>query len=148
MIKNERQYRITKAEADRFRRTLAELEADGEGNARLHPRLIEAERQALESQLDDLMRDIEDYENLKSGKVSVIRLGSLEDLADGLIQARVACGLSQKALAERLGLKEQQIQRYEAEGYRSASLQRLSEIANAMGLTVREEIEVPGDGRP
>ena len=35
MITNERQYRITKAEADRFKRTLAELTAQGDARYKL-----------------------------------------------------------------------------------------------------------------
>ena len=34
----------------------------------------------------------------------------LDELADGLIKARIAAGLSQRALIQRLGVKEQQIQ--------------------------------------
>jgi len=39
----------------------------------------------------------------------VISADSLERLPSALIQARIATGLSQKQLAERLGLKEQQV---------------------------------------
>src|SRR5437016_1126409 len=128
MITNERQYRITKAEAERFRLALAEMNTTARGKD-VHPRLVEAEREAMESQLGDLLVEIEEYEKLKAGHVSVIVVDSFDGLATGLIKARIAAGLSQKALAERLDLKEQQIQRYEAEGYASASYQRLQEVA-------------------
>jgi hypothetical protein len=39
-----------------------------------------------------------------------------------------------------LGLKEQQIQHYEATEYASASLARVAAVIRALGLTVREEI--------
>jgi transcriptional regulator with XRE-family HTH domain len=51
--------------------------------------------------------------------------------------------LSQKALGDRLGLKEQQIQRYEAERYASASYSRVQAIAKAIGVEVRKEILLP-----
>jgi HTH-type transcriptional regulator/antitoxin HipB len=38
----------------------------------------------------------------------------LTELLVALIEARIAAGLTQKALADRLGVAEQQIQRYEA----------------------------------
>jgi hypothetical protein len=145
MIKNERQYRITNAEAEKFQRTLAELMADTEDKAQVHPRLVQAELQALQSQLDDLLGEIKEYEDLKSGKLSVIRLDSFAELPEGLIRARIASGLSHKALAEKLGLKEQQIQRYEADGYSSASFERLTEVAKAIGVKVRGEIELPAE---
>ena len=57
--------------------------------------------------------------------------------------AQIAVGISQKELAARLGLKEQQIQRYEATDYASASLARVNAVIRALGLTVREEIRLP-----
>lgn len=143
MISNERQYRITKSEAERFKAAIASLEDDAELRADIHPRLRQAEREALESQLDDLLTELAEYERLKAGNLSVIEIESFDQLADGLIRARIATGLSQKTLAEKLGLKEQQIQKYESERYASASYQRMQDIANAIGVRIREEILLP-----
>ncbi len=63
----------------------------------------------------------------------------------GLIRARIALGLTQKQLAERVGLKEQQIQRYEDTDYASASFSRLKEIIEALGLDIEEKIFLPKD---
>ena len=49
------------------------------------------------------------YEALRSGRVAVVPLDSLDQLPDALIHARIAAGLTQRDLAERLGVKEQQI---------------------------------------
>lgn len=46
-------------------------------------------------------------------------------MATSQAQGRIAAGLSQKELSERLGLKERQIQRYEATDYASANLTRV-----------------------
>ncbi len=142
MITNERQYKITRSEADRFRKAISEL-AEGSPRPDVHPRLLQAEREALESQLADLQAELTEYDRLKSADLSVISINSFDELADGLIQARIASGLSQKALADRLDLKEQQIQRYEAERYASASYQRLREIANALGVRIKSDILLP-----
>jgi len=53
-----------------------------------------------------------------------------------LIRARIAQHLTQRQLAERVGVKEQQVQRYEATEYSSASLRRVLEIAAALKLLV------------
>jgi len=45
-------------------------------------------------------------------------------------------------LAEALGVAEQQIQRYESTAYRTASLARLCDIAEALGVTVTERAEL------
>src|SRR5438552_2633451 len=117
MIENERQYRITKAQADKFAQALAQFTTHPDKHDQMHPLLHQAQREALQSQLDDLRTQLEEYEALKSGKYKVIELESLAELPRVLVQARIAAGLSQKDLAERLGLKEQQIQRYEATKY-------------------------------
>lgn len=132
MIRNEREYRITKAQAERFRRALAAFCA--EQDSAVHPRLRRSQADALRSQLADLQTDLQQYESLRSGKCRVIRARSLDDLPRALIQARVALGLSQRDLAGRMGLKEQQIQRYEATEYASASLRRISEVVHALGV--------------
>jgi ribosome-binding protein aMBF1 (putative translation factor) len=120
MIKNERQYRITKAHAQRFEQAIADLQATPK--PAIHPKLRKAELDGLRSQRQDLERELRDYEELRSGKRRAIPLDSIEDLPKTLIQARIAAGLSHEELARRIGLKPQQIQRYEATNYQSASL--------------------------
>ena len=78
---------------------------------------------------------------MRSGAVRVFKAATLEELPRILIQARIAQGLSQRELAQSLGLKEQQIQRYESEEYSSASLQRLAQVAEALHLNVSEVAE-------
>ena len=148
MIKNERQYRITKAQAEKFERAIAETamaEAQGQPSAGIHPLLQKAQRDALESQLGDLRRELAEYEALQTGEEPVSVSGSFDDLPVALIRARIASGLSQRELAERLGLKEQQVQRYEATEYSSASLSRVRAVIRALGVNVREEVSL---GRP
>jgi transcriptional regulator with XRE-family HTH domain/dephospho-CoA kinase len=61
-----------------------------------------------------------------------------------MIQARIASGMSQEDLAQRLGVKPQQIQRYEATDYMAASLARVSEVVQALGIQVHEDVLLPG----
>jgi transcriptional regulator with XRE-family HTH domain len=144
MIKNERQYRITKAQAERFENALAELSIGRQPpKDAVHPLIEKAQREALKSQLDDLNAEISAYEALRSGQQFVLAQESFEDLPNALIQARIASGLSHKELAERLNLKEQQIQRYEATEYASASLDRLIDIIKALGLSIRGDVFLP-----
>lgn len=137
MITNERQYRITKAEARRFEEALAQA---GKETVQIHPRIRQAMREGLESQLQELREEIAEYEALRSGQVTAWELDSLKDLPDALIRARIASGLTQKELAARLGLKEQQIQRYEATRYADVSLKRIHEVATSLGLKIKERV--------
>ncbi len=143
MIKNERQYRITKAEVQRFKESLAQLD-QLDAEKKENPILWQMQRDAINSQLTDLREELKDYETLIHSSPSqplVMTFQSLSDLPTALIKARIAAKLSQKALADRLGLKEQQIQRYEATEYASANLSRLIEISEILGL----KLELKGD---
>lgn len=137
MIKNHRQYAITKAQAERFAQALERLTSGKTTGEPVAPRLRRAEEEALRSQLADLQAELADYESLRSGQRTVLPLNSWDELPRALIQARIARGLSQKELAQQLGLKEQQIQRYEATDYASASLARLRKVMRALGLQIQ-----------
>ena len=150
MIKNERQYRITRAKAARMRKSLNAADGDGEGEMStnpmgivreagieyraVHPLIEKAREDAKNSQLADLEEELDEYEALKAGRFDPGALDTLVDLPKLLIQARIAKGLSQRQLAERLGLKTQQIQHYEATEYASASLRRIREVAAVYGV--------------
>lgn len=142
MIKNERQYRITKAQAAEFAKALKQLES--KPAADLHPKLREAQVAAVQSQYADLEAELREYESLQGQRPAVIEARSLDELPRALIRARIALGLSQKDLADKMGMKEQQVQRYEATEYASASLGRIREVAAALGVRVAENIFLPG----
>lgn len=96
--------------------------------------IVSGYRRALKSQRAELKAQLEAYEAAKSGDASELmrRVGNDPGLA--LIITRIKRGLSQKELARLLGLKEQQIQRYESERYRSISLSNYRRIAHVLGV--------------
>lgn len=140
MITNERQYRITRAEIQRFEEA---LKRGSEWETDLDPRLSKAMREGLQSQLAELREQVAEYEALRSGEVVVLDVDSLRELPEALIRARIAARLTQRELAERLGLKEQQIQRYEATRYAGVSLERIDAVAEALGAKIREKVILP-----
>jgi len=142
MITNERQLQITRSQVERFRHSLEALEGGSLDTTDLHPLIKQAQIEAVRGQLATLEREVDDYEALRSGAVSSFELDALAELPEGLIRARIAAGLTQRELAGRLGLKEQQVQRYEATRYEGASFTRLVEVANAIGVKVRKRLEV------
>ncbi len=132
MIKNERQYRITKAQAARFAQTLDDLRQRPGHALGIHPRIARAQEEAVESQLADLEGDLREYEELKTGDFQLEALDVVRSLAMLLVKARIARDLTQRELAELVGVKEQQIQRYEATDYASASLSRIRAVVDAL----------------
>lgn len=141
MIRNEREYKITKARAEDFAESLKGLARTLDES--VHPKIRAAQTDAVRSQLADLRGEIADYEALRDGRRSVVELSSLAQLPKALIEGRIAAGLTQRQLADRLGLVEQQVQRYESTNYASASFSRLVEVAEAVGVTVQEDVFLP-----
>lgn len=139
MITNEKQYKITKAQADKFYEALNKL--NSESLPSIPPVLAKAQSDALKSLYEDLKEQVTEYEMLKSGKVCFSEANNFDELPLILVKARIAQGLTQTELAEKLNLKTQQIQRYEADLYSSASFRRLSDIARVLKIKIKDSAE-------
>ena len=142
MIYSDRQYQITRAELLKLEAARAAVSTQIEAS---NAWLQKAQRDALKSQISDLQSEMAEYDMLKSGKVTFAEARSLSELPRVLVQARIARGMSQTDLAERLNMKPQQVQRYEATNYMSASLGRLIEVANALSVRISESFEVSNE---
>ena len=86
--------------------------------------------------LADLEGELREYEAIREGKFQVEELSVVAGLPALLIKARIARGLSQRELADRMGLKEQQIQRYEATDYATAKWSRIREVAGVLSMEI------------
>jgi HTH-type transcriptional regulator / antitoxin HigA len=138
MIYNDRQHQVSRAELAKLRSALAATLADGNDD------LNAIEADALRSQIGDIETEIMEYELLKLGQVTFSETCSLAELPRVLVRARIARGLSQTDLATQLNIKPQQVQRYEATNYMSASLARLIEVAAALDVKISESFEAAG----
>jgi HTH-type transcriptional regulator / antitoxin HipB len=131
VIKNERQYKITKVKLEDLAAALAGIDRH---DPNLHPRQILGRVNSLERTIGDLQAEIDEYDRLKNGEVAEIEVKFLAELPTALIKARIAKGLTQKQLAEQIGIQEQQVQRYEAADYDTISFDRLVTIAQILGI--------------
>jgi DNA-binding Xre family transcriptional regulator len=139
VITNERQYRITNAELKRFEEAFAAQAAAGP-SPDVHPRIHQAMLDAMASERDELRAQLARYDDLRSGRIAQRTLNSWRELPIALIEARIAARLTQRELAERLGVPEQQVQRWEANSYSGVAIERLQEIADALQLQVHETV--------
>lgn len=137
MIQNERQYKITQTKLRDLEQDLLVVEAS---ESELHPRKILARKNSLNILITELQQEITEYDRLKSGKVTKFPIDSLKDLPVVMIKARIAVGMTQKQLAEKIGVQEQQIQRYEANNYHAVGFDRLQEVMSALDVTVSKAI--------
>lgn len=144
MITNERQLQIARRDIERFQSAL-----DGDmSEAGVDPLILQAQREAAEFQIRELQAQIDGYVSLRSGKVREFRIASLSELPNALISCRIASGMTQRELADRLSLKEQQIQRYEMQNYQGASFSRIADVADAVGIELPGELRLVGADSP
>ena len=132
MIKNEVQYKMTKNSLEGFATRLNWLMENPEARIDLDPIIAKAEEDALRSTIEELREELRDYDRTKAGGVNLEVLLAVDQIAGVLINARIARGFTQRQLANMVGLKEQQIQRYEARDYANVDLHRVQEIARAL----------------
>jgi HTH-type transcriptional regulator / antitoxin HigA len=141
VIKNEREYKISRGWLEKFAASLETAKGrkpkDKNDAERLKVRIA-----GLQSQYEELQEDMAAYEALKKGKEKMFVVYSLSALPSVLIKARVARGLTHKDLAERLGVSEKQVQRDEANDYATAGLNRLVKIAETLDVKLEVKAEL------
>jgi ribosome-binding protein aMBF1 (putative translation factor) len=132
MIKNEREYKITKASLAKFEQSLA-FRVNHQGSALPGDAAkLKLQEAAARSMRCELQEQIYEYEQLRAGRFDLAALDVVEAIPSSLIRARIAAGWTQKELAKRLGTSEQQIQKYESTDYESASFRKIHEIVTVL----------------
>lgn len=139
MIANQKEYHVAKAEVRRFEQALSDA---GERQDHRDPLLRHVIREGIESQLEELRAEVAEYEAIRDGRVRRLE-APLAGLPEAMIAARIAGGLTQKELGERLGVKEQQIQHYERTRYAAASFTRLMAVCQMLGLEAQVRVLLP-----
>jgi HTH-type transcriptional regulator / antitoxin HipB len=137
MIQNEHQYKVTQTKLRELEQSLIDVDINSDN---LSEHLLQAEKKGVQVLIDRLGAEIVEYDNLKQQRTP-IQICSLDELAIGLIKARISAGMTQKELAAKIGVQEQQIQRYEENQYASASLARLTEVARALEIIFANPVE-------
>lgn len=133
-IKNDRQLAATRKWRADFQEALARARR---GSRSLHPRLRQAQVDGLRSQIRDLDREIAEYEALRHTSPERITVESLEDLPGALVRLRITRRLTQDELAAQLGVKPQQVQRWEAGAYNRAAYATICKVATLLRLDIK-----------
>jgi DNA-binding Xre family transcriptional regulator len=142
ILQNQRQYRDTKAQLVGFEKGLIANDAQDPKDLppNIDPRMLQIMHDAIASWIETLQEQLEHYEKLRDGQITGREITSLHELPAALIEARIAARLTQRQLAKRIGVAEQQVQRWEACNYRGVNLTRLQEIADALGVQMHDTI--------
>lgn len=130
MIKNETQYKMTKKLLKQFSESIEALDST-EGNE-----FKKYEVAAIKSQIEDLNEELCIYVALRSGHLNSLDVEDIKDIYKVLITGRIARGLTQKELGQKLGVAEQQIQRWESSDYESISISTMREILSELKINI------------
>jgi DNA-binding XRE family transcriptional regulator len=138
MIRNESEYREAVErigqEKQRLARQEAELKAMGLGPAEVKRAL-----DPMRSFHQQLVEEVASYERLKRGEFDEIE--NLRGMGQLLVSLRIARGLTQRQLAEKLGVHETQVSRDERNEYHGITLERAARVLEALGVEVRSRVE-------
>lgn len=145
MIKNEKEFRTTRTALAGFEDAIANFDVMKVIETGVDPLLAKMQLTSYERQANLLRGQIEAYEALRTGLKPTISVQAITEIGRGLIEARIAKGLTQRELANLTGCQEQQIQRYEKDFYVSANLRRIEQIASAIGIEFSGTIIVTPD---
>jgi DNA-binding XRE family transcriptional regulator len=118
---------------ERQRERLEELGLDGEKLARA--------LQPMESFHEQLREEVEMYERMKRGDLGA--LTNLTGIGRWLIGTRIAKGLTQQELADRLGVAASQVSRDENNEYHGISVERAQRILEALGVRFEVHLTEP-----
>lgn len=144
IILNEKEAREARGRIARLSEALHSENALEPVVAGLPPEVISQVSRMMKAERDRLEESIAAYEQAKeTRRPSALKTLINHDPGLMLIVARIANGHSQKDLAWRLGVREQQVQRWEAERYAQISLKNYKRVAMLLG--VRLSADMPDD---
>jgi DNA-binding XRE family transcriptional regulator len=144
MIKDKRQYEYSKDCAKKFAYSIELIEKDEDWKQR-DTESWQLDIDVKSSHLKALQEEIDEYERLIScNNIQPIKVSfeSLHELLDTLIKARIAAKISQKQLAEILGIDEQRIKQCEDKNYRCATVSEIIQVSAALGIEMNGIIKV------
>jgi HTH-type transcriptional regulator/antitoxin HigA len=97
------------------------------------PEIIEAQRLSASDSVAEIERSINSFLTIKGSNQAIFSEFSIEELGKLPIVARLMHGHSQEEFAKVIGLKQQQLQKYEAEEFSSMKLSSFINLLKALG---------------
>jgi ribosome-binding protein aMBF1 (putative translation factor) len=138
MIRAETEYQNSRQRAEQARQLLRDQERKlaAEG---LRPEQIKRALDPSRIFYEQVKDEVDSYERLKQGRFDELR--NLHGIGQMLIGVRIALGLSQRELAEKLGVHESQVSRDERNEYYGMTIERAARIFDALGVEITTRVD-------
>lgn len=143
MIKSGLEYQVTHIQKARLEGVLERLKNHPEIAEDLDPRIQQAQLDGLASLIETLEEEIADYKQLVNDEDKIFHLTNLAHVPVTLLKTRIIAGLTQEQLAEKAGLKAEQIERFEKTGYARTSWRQLIAVSSALGIKLNFAPQLP-----
>jgi ribosome-binding protein aMBF1 (putative translation factor) len=138
MIRTETEYQNSRKRIEQTEQVLRQqqkkLAAEG-----LRPEQIKRALDPSRILLEQIRDEVESYEQLKKGRFDELR--NLHGVGEMLVGVRIAMGLSQRELAEKLGVHESQVSRDERNEYFGITIERAARILDALGVEATTRVK-------
>jgi hypothetical protein len=143
MIKNGLEYQVTHIQKARLEGVLERLRTHPETMEDIDPRIQQAQMDGLASLIETLEEEITVYKQSVNNQDKIFHLNNLAQIPATLLKARIVAGLTKEQLAEKAGLKVEQIERFEGISYAKANLRQLLAVSTALGIKVNFDLQFP-----
>lgn len=138
MIRNEKEYQEASQRLDQDKEVIR-LQKEALIRSGLNEKEVETALQPSLCFHAQLLEEVETYEKLKRKEfeplTNLVHIGRL------IIGARIALGISQKELANKLSVTESSVSRDEKNEYHGISVERAQRILEALGVRIKVEVE-------
>ncbi len=140
MIRNDKEYREAVArlaeERKRLEKYRSKMKSEG-----LNKDGIRRVLEPIRSFHLQLREEVESYERLKQGNPGEVH--NLHGLGRMLVGIRIARGISQREMAERLGVHESQVSRDERNEYHGITVERAARVLDALEADLASAFKAP-----
>lgn len=138
MIRTESDYleALRRLEEERGRMDQERRRLEGQG---LTPEEIDLVTAPVRSFHEQLVEEVQGYERLLRGDFKALR--NFQGLGRLLIGLRIFHGVTQRSLAERLGVSESMVSRDERNEYHNVTIDRAQRILEAIGIELETRVK-------
>ena len=140
MIRNETEYREAVRRLDEERERMAQYKARLD-EMKLAADDVQRALDPMRSFHEQLAEEVASYERLRRGELG--ELTNLHGLGQTLVALRIATGLTQRQLADVLGVHESQVSRDERNEYHGITVDRASRILDTLKVHMLSRFDEP-----